>query len=150
MNWQGKTLDFVIVEMKYSGSIDRQAYNSWSHPWKRSLSSFTPVEINPRSSGFCLKIIQLPVWGPGRIFLRDCGQNHYSKTKFHIEPKSDPIPGGDHPWKRMRTSSSGLQVLPRGQLDQQVLEGAHHVHGGHSLPVWEVLVWSCWSSPAII
>ena len=72
-----------------------------------------------------------------RIIFVFSEQSNYSKTKFQIEPK---LLGFDYPWKRMRTSSDRLQVLPRGTFREQVLEEEPHLHGGHSLPLREVLV----------
>ena len=73
-----------------------------------------------------------PLGGVLRIIFGVSQQTNYSKTKFQIEPK---LLGCDYPWKRMRTSSDRLQVLPRKKLRQQVLEEEPHLHGGHPLPV---------------
>ena len=51
----------LLIKTNHSGSTDKQVYNSWSHPWKRSLSSFTPAQINLRLLTFS-SIIHLVVF----------------------------------------------------------------------------------------
>ena len=66
-------------------------------------------------------------------------------TKFYV--LICKIAGADLSWEWMWPSASRLQVLP-GELNEQVLEGARHLHGGHPLPVLEVLVRPRWLATA--
>ena len=73
-------------------------------------------------------------------------EGEFVMTKFYVHICKTA--GADLSWEWMWPSAGRLQVLPGGQLDEQVLEGARHLHGGHPLPVLEVLVRPRWLATA--
>ena len=72
-------------------------------------------------------------------------EGEFVMSKFYVHICKTA--GANLSWEWMWTSASRLQVLP-GELDEQVLEGAQHLHGGHPLPVLEVLVRPRWLATA--
>ena len=104
-----------ILKLTNPGSIDRQVYNSWSLLWKRSLSSFTLVEINPRSSKVCFKK-NYPKMNPSSFTLVEINARS-SKFCFRKNyPKLNPR------WWSTTVTGAGLVPLiassTRGQTRQ--------------------------------